>query len=235
MDKGIGWDAADGPIASMAAKGVTGNKLPNANNMGGRSGEGRTGKSSGQFVEETATGKGGRRTPTRKTPDPFESGVVKDTAPEPPTGATGGGKASGFGREGFQGQTPATANKLKRLARQQQQLIDKARRIAHGLEKRRYPSGQLQSTIQIMEQLKGELDRGGYIPTAANKRRVVLSNLREVKALAQKEKQLRRDRSALMPEELREEVAASLKENVPMEYKDMVNNYFRALSESETE
>lgn len=235
FDKGIGWDTMDGPIASMAAKGVTGNKLPNANNVGGRSGEGRTGKSSGQFVEETATGKGGRRTPTRKTPDPFESGMVKDTAPEPPTGATGGGKASGFGREGFQGQTPAAAKKLKRLARQQQQLIDKARRIAHGLEKRRYPTGQLPETINIMEQLKGELERGGYIPTAAQKRHVVLSNLREIKQLTQKEKRLRRDRSALLPEELRDEVSASLKENVPREYKDMVDNYFRALAESETE
>lgn len=235
FDKGIGWDTADGPIASMAAKGVTGNRLPNANNVGGRSGEGRTGKSSGQFVEDTATGKGGRRTPTRKTPDPFEAGMVKDTAPEPPTGATGGGKASGFGREGFQGQSPATANKLKRLARQQEQLIDKARRIAHGLEKRRYPTGQLPDTINIMEKLKTEMERGGYVPTAAQKRRVVLSNLREVKELTQKQKQLHRDRSALMPEEMREEVAASLKDNVPREYKDMVDNYFRALSETETE
>ena len=41
-DKGIGWDAADGPIADMSAKGVTGNALPNNNEMGGRSGEGRS-------------------------------------------------------------------------------------------------------------------------------------------------------------------------------------------------
>jgi len=35
MDKGIGWNAADGPIADMSAKGVTGNALPNDNEMGG--------------------------------------------------------------------------------------------------------------------------------------------------------------------------------------------------------
>ena len=28
VDKGVGWDAADGPIADMSAKGVTGNQLP---------------------------------------------------------------------------------------------------------------------------------------------------------------------------------------------------------------
>ena len=43
MDKGVGWDAMDGPISDFSAKGVTGNQLPNSNEMGGRSGEGRSG------------------------------------------------------------------------------------------------------------------------------------------------------------------------------------------------
>ena len=73
-DKGIGWDAMDGPISNMNAQGVTGNQLPNTNEMGGRSGEGRQGKSSGEFVEDEAVGKGGRRTPTRLTPEPFQQG-----------------------------------------------------------------------------------------------------------------------------------------------------------------
>ena len=62
-DKGIGWDAGDGPIANMNAQGVTGNRLPGKNEEGGRSGEGRQGKSSGEFVEDKAVGKGGRRRP----------------------------------------------------------------------------------------------------------------------------------------------------------------------------
>ena len=52
LDKGAGWDAMDGPIDNMSAKGVTGNTLPNNNEMGGRAGEGRSGKSQGEFVEE---------------------------------------------------------------------------------------------------------------------------------------------------------------------------------------
>ena len=70
MDKAAGWDALDGPIANMSAKGVTGNNLPNNNEMNGRSGEGRSGKSQGEMVEDTATGKGGRNTPTRLDPTP---------------------------------------------------------------------------------------------------------------------------------------------------------------------
>jgi len=42
---------------------VTGNRLPNKSEIGGRSGEGRQGKSSGEFVGDEAVGKGGRKTP----------------------------------------------------------------------------------------------------------------------------------------------------------------------------
>jgi len=69
---------------------VTGNQLPNDNEMAGRSGEGRSGKSQGEFVEETASGKGGRNTPTRLDPTPFQQGQVKDDSKDPVGGATGG-------------------------------------------------------------------------------------------------------------------------------------------------
>ena len=39
LDKGAGWDAMDGPISNMSAQGVTGNRLPNSSEIGGRSGE----------------------------------------------------------------------------------------------------------------------------------------------------------------------------------------------------
>ena len=42
LDKGAGWDAMDGPISDMSAKGVTGNQLPNQQEVGGRAGEGRS-------------------------------------------------------------------------------------------------------------------------------------------------------------------------------------------------
>ena len=78
LDKGAGWDAMDGPISNNSARGVTGNRLPNTSEIAGRSGEGRQGKSSGEFVGDTAVGKGGRNTPSRLTPDAFVKGQVKD-------------------------------------------------------------------------------------------------------------------------------------------------------------
>ncbi len=106
-DKGIGWDAADGPIADMSAKGVTGNQLPNNNEMGGRSGEGRSGRSQGEMVGDTAVGKGGRNTPTRLDPTAFQQGQIKDTSKDPVGGATGGGKMSGEGGRRPAGPRPA--------------------------------------------------------------------------------------------------------------------------------
>ena len=106
LDKGAGWDAMDGPISNNSAKGVTGNRLPNTSEIGGRSGEGRQGKSSGEFVGDEAVGKGGRKTPSRLTPDAFVKGQIKDHSKDPVGGATGGGKESGEGGEGLQGPAP---------------------------------------------------------------------------------------------------------------------------------
>src|SRR5205085_11516052 len=58
-----GWGVSDGPISSFSAKGKTGNDLPNANEVTGRSGDGRRGKSSGQMVGDTAKALKGRQTP----------------------------------------------------------------------------------------------------------------------------------------------------------------------------
>ena len=232
IDKGAGWDAVDGPISSMSAKGVTGNRLPNKQEVGGRSGEGRTAKSSGQFVEKTATGKGGRRTPTRLTPDPFESGAVLDTSKEAPTGASGGGKLSGWGNEGLLGPPPpAVQDKLRRMASQQRQLIDRAKRLDFGLKKYRYPRGDLPKTVTMLEELQNDLDKRD-IRAFARKHRIVLSNLRELKELVDKQKYDKLDRSRLLPKKVRDEIRAAMGENVPEQYRDMVNDYFRALSES---
>ena len=111
LDKGAGWDALDGPISNMSAKGVTGNRLPNSSEIGGRSGEGRQGKSSGEFVGDEAVGKGGRKTPSRLTPDPVVKGQIKDHSKDSVGGATGGGKESGQGGEGLEGPLPRSPGK----------------------------------------------------------------------------------------------------------------------------
>ena len=234
LDKGAGWDTTDGPISNMSAKGVTGNRLPNTSEIGGRSGEGRTGKSSGQFVEEEATGKGGRKTPSRLTPDPFEAGWVKDSSQEATTASTGGGKVSGQGQEGFHGPVPPPLRQqLKRLAQQQQELIDKAKRLDYGLKKYNHPRGDLPQTIELMEVLKAGLEQG-EISTFTKYHRIVLTDLRDVKDVAEKQKQLWRDRTAPLPKELRDEISSAENEQMPEQYRDLIRDYFRSLAEEGT-
>ena len=142
LDKGAGWDAMDGPISNMSAKGVTGNRLPNTSEIGGRSGEGRQGKSSGEFVGDEAVGKGGRKTPSRLTPDPVVKGQIKDHSKQSAGGATGGGKESGKGGEGLEGPVAAQSRPPQRRTPRRQA----SRAAKQGREHRpEVPGGQLPS------------------------------------------------------------------------------------------
>ena len=155
MDKGIGWGASDGNMDDMSAKGITGNSMPNNNEVGGRSGEGRSGKSSGQFVEKEATGKGGRNTPTRLVQTPFEKGTVKDTSKDPQGGATGGGKQSGLGGEGLRGITPDQKPDVnQRLPGKQAELKQKAEALLRELNVRNLPTGDLEEAVNKMDQIQ---------------------------------------------------------------------------------
>src|SRR5262249_51190521 len=104
-----GWGVSDGPIATFSAKGKTGNDQPNNNEMTGRSGDGRRGKSSGQMVGDTARGFEGRKTPARVGNERYEPGQLKQEGSEDPNGATGGGKKAGAGKKGLQGGSPQTS------------------------------------------------------------------------------------------------------------------------------
>lgn len=161
IDKGAGWDAADGPISNMSAKGITGNQLPNQNEIGGRSGEGRNGRSHGQMVQDTAEGKGGRATPDRMDPQPFEAGAVKDTATGDDGGPTGGGKVSGQGAEGLHGPVPPPlAAKMARLAGMQAAIRQQAGVVALTLRRRHLPSGDVETAVAAMQDLEHAAARG---------------------------------------------------------------------------
>ena len=73
-----GWGVADGPMSSFSAKGKTGNDLPNKNELNGRSGAGRRGKSTGQMVGDTSRTLPGRPTPARLDNSKFEPGNAQE-------------------------------------------------------------------------------------------------------------------------------------------------------------
>jgi hypothetical protein len=229
MDKGAGWDVGDGPISDMSAKGVTGNLLPNDSEISGRSGEGRSGKSNGQMVQDAAVGKEGRQTPTRVSPGPFESGSVKDEAQNDPGGATGGGKLSGATEQGLHGPTPPPApEKMARLSGAQAKIRQEAEATALKLRKYKLPSGDLEASIQAMRRLEAaaKQQHGLAVRQAFSS---AVDGLEEARRAVGAEAGLLRERSQL-PERVQRELMNGLQDSTPPGYEEMAADYFRQMA-----
>jgi hypothetical protein len=233
MDKGVGWGASDGPIANMSAKGVTGNQLPNNQEIGGRSGEGRSGKSSGQFVEKTADGKGGPQTPTRLTQDPFEAGQVDDKSKDPVGGSTGGGKSAGAAGEGLCG-TPKPPDpnnsKLPRLQQTQLHLRQEAEKIVTKLQAYHLPSSDMEEAVRRMKQVETAIvnKKGGDLRQAHS---AALDELKKAKTTMDYTAQVYKERSRDLPENVRHGILSGMQQKPPEGYQDLLEAYYKALVE----
>ena len=231
IDKGAGWGADDGPMSNMSAKGVTGNQLPNNDEIGGRSGEGRNGKSDGQMVGNTAVGKGGNETPTRMTPTPFENGSVNDQSKDTKGGATGGGKLAGTGQEGLRGpMPPPVQQKLRVLAEQQAKLRQQAESLALQLRKQRRPTGDLESAVNAMKQLEDAAKNQNGLGVVQGYHQA-LDSLQAARA-AYAGDRLSRVEADSLTHNARKDVMDTQAEDAPAGYEEMTGAYFRSLSES---
>lgn len=229
IDKGAGWDAADGPISNMSARGVTGNRLPNKNEIGGRSGEGRQGQSSGEFVSNTAVGKGGRKTPSRLSPDPHVKGQVKDVSKDPVGGATGGGKESGHGGEGLQGPVPNRPEReMQRLASKQAELRNKAEGVDLRFKVLRYHHTDLKKLLETMSAVENDL-RGGRYQNALRRRQVLIEGLGQVRSYLKGEVAIRKDQTSNLPTHIQKEVLGSMHEPSPSGWEALNRQYFERL------
>ncbi|HLA86172.1 MAG TPA: hypothetical protein VJL29_15400 [Thermoguttaceae bacterium] len=234
LDVGAGWDAMDGPISNMSAKGVTGNRLPNTSEIGGRSGEGRSGKSSGEFVAEEAVGKGGRRTPSRLTPDPFEKGQVKDHSRDPVGGATGGGKESGQGGEGLEGpqRRPPGPRETERLAGRQAALRNKAEAIDLKFQIMNFHRADLEKMIEAMAQVEHDLRAGRY-QNALRQRNVLAEGLGSVKQYLEGQVELRQDTSVNLPGDVQKDILGGMQDPSPPGWEELNRQYYERLSKGE--
>jgi len=231
LDKGAGWDVADGPISNMSAKGATGNRLPNTSEIGGRAGEGRQGKSSGEFVGDEAVGKGGRNTPSRLTPDPYMKGQIKDHSKDPVGGATGGGKESGEGGEGLEGPAPGAQDERERnrLAGKQAALRNKAEGVDVQFQVMNFHHTDLQKMIDLMAQIERDLKAGRY-QNALRQRQVMAEGLGNVKQYLEGEFEVRQDETANLPTDIQEEILGSMQDPSPVGWEELNRQYFERLA-----
>jgi hypothetical protein len=229
-DKGIGWDAMDGPIADMSAKGVTGNVLPNNNEMGGRSGEGRSGRSQGEFVGDNAVGKGGRNTPTRLDPTPFQQGQVNDTSQDPVGGATGGGKLSGQGAEGLEGPVPPKiAEGLKRLATKQAEIRNTAERMALQYKLDRYDNFRMTDAIRLMRRVESDLNANRY-QTALRRRDVLLDDLDTSHLMVSGRIHVEQDTTPTTSLKTKQDLNDAMKGELPPAWSEALREYYKKLA-----
>ncbi len=238
LDKGAGWEASDGPISNMSARGVTGNQLPNSNEVAGRSGEGRTGRSSGQMVADEAEGKAGRATPSRLTPTPFEQGSVRDRSRDSGT-ATGGGKLSGSAPSGLRGPgaPPVSPENLARLAGRQQQVLQQAEALALHLRRHRAPTGDIENAVGAMKAVVEAAQRGDGLAVRQRHHEAV-DSLRQAREVVRSGSGIIAGERTQLSPSVRRELQSGLQDKVPRGYEDIVGEYFRALataSKPETE
>ncbi len=226
----VGWGIEDGPISSFAALGKTGNRLPNASEMTGRSGSGRRGRASGQMVGDTSNALEGRPTPARLTSEPYEAGIPKAEKQLDPRGATGGGKKTGGGSRGLQGGTPPDFVKdMERLAQHQAILREKAQRIARELNLQGKPLGSVQRAIDLMESAEQDYRDLRY-DDAAGKRKMAMDALRQTAGQTGQAVNLSLQKARDLPPELRREITAGTQQALPEGYEDMVAAYYKAIS-----
>ena len=233
-DKGAGWDAMDGPISNNSAKGVTGNRLPNSSEITGRSGEGRQGKASGEFVGDEAVGKGGRKTPSRLTPDPIVKGQIKDHSKQSAGGATGGGKESGKGGEGLEGPLPHSpgARDAERLAGKQAALRNKAEAISLQFQVSSFHHTDLKKMIDKMSQVERDLKAGRY-QNVLRQRQVLVGGLGNVKQYLEGEFEVRQDATPNLPTDIQKQILGGMQDPSPAGWEDLNRQYFERLSQSE--
>jgi len=231
IDAGAGWDVMDGPISNMSAKGKTGNTLPNSSEISGRSAEGRTGKSNGEFVSDTAIGKGGRRTPTRVMNDPYENATVDDRMTEPTGGATGGGKRSGAGGEGLRGHVPPDLQtRISDLRGRQADLITRGEKVLHDFEKLNLDAEKLDEALQKMTDLDSRMERFKYTDlVAANKQ--IVDGLKSTQDISSREWTIRREQNARLPTKVRKILNDTLNSEFPRDYETLLREYYKAIAE----
>jgi hypothetical protein len=226
----MGAGIADGPISTFNAAGKTGNQLPNASEMGGRSGDGRRGRSSGQMVGDSARGMEGRNTPARVSNEPYQDGVPKVEKQLDAHGATGGGRKTGGGQRGLQGGTPPDMVKdMERLASNQSVLRERAQQVASRLDPQGRPAAHVMKSIDLIK--SGEEDlRDRRYDDAARKRKMAIGELHAAENRVDQAIDLSLQKATVLPADMRKEISAGAQQALPEGYEDIVGAYYQSLS-----
>jgi len=232
-DPGLGWEVKEGDLASFAAKGKSGNQVPDHKEQDGRSNVGRQGMAVGENASGSGTlGEGDSDIEARRTQDPTQDGQV-DLDGEANVQATGGGKqASGkAGEEGMAGGTrrmdSTEAGSMEGLEALMAQQAD-AMYTKASLKNVRADS--LKDAAHHLRQAADAIANGQPIEQIKEHRH------RAVVALKRAKTQLEAGPSATLTDAhasaLLDGVVSGGPDEAPSRYRDLVADYYKKLNEA---
>ncbi|HEY1784748.1 MAG TPA: hypothetical protein VGG30_04335, partial [Pirellulales bacterium] len=225
-----GWGIGDGPISSFAAVGKTGNQMPNESELGGRSGAGRRGKSTGKSVGDENSAMEGRPTPARTTNEQYEEGNIKSKKQLDPRGSTGGGKKTGGGEHGLQGGTPPDyARDSERLEKLQKQMREKTQQVAKITQATGKSSPRVERAVELMDEAVKDTADHRY-QDAARKRKTAIGNLKAEQSQISEAVNLSLRKATYLPADMRQQIGAAAGQALPEGYENLVGEYYKALS-----
>ncbi len=233
----IGGDG--GPLSHMTAKGRSGNTKPKNNEVGGRSGSGRTGKSSGEFVEDVDVAKEGRETEDRYTKEQEMEGFVKSRGEKKRSGGStsAGGKMSDEATDfGLRGDSQVRWSKQRlEIQEKQDDLRLKTELFAQRLKDiMGTPDFDVNSALLLMQEVEADLS-GGRFDHAVRKQILASRHLKKLRrSLAAHIARTEAESNGEGPKKT--SVARKddpLREKFPEEYRKMIEAYYKALSEAE--
>jgi hypothetical protein len=229
-----GWAIAEGEFVNYSAQGKSGNERPDHKEQDGRSLVGRQGMSDGETVAGSGKiNEGDENIEARRTQDSAQSGEVQEEG-HAEAKATGGGKLSGYSdRFGMSGTGPrrdantAASSDLglqAQLRREAEQLYAKAS-LAH------VRIGSMNDVVRFMRQAEASIAEGRPQREIAEHRRLAVQALKRTRAEIEGGAWSMPIGDGGVRPALPEGAVAGGVDAAPAEYRALVAEYFKALSE----
>jgi hypothetical protein len=233
-DMPAGWDIAEGEFVNYSAKGKSGNETPDHRELDGRSNIGRQGMSDGETVAGSGKiNEGDEAIERRRTRDSAQSGQVQEEDHARAV-ATGGGKQSGYSEE--KGMAGGTGPRRDAATPQGsllglQALLRRDAEATYGKASLMHiRTGALDDAVTSMRQAEDALRRGLPIRQVTEFQRRALAALRRTQSELGGAGYADADLSGSSAARPQEQIAASADE-APPQYRQLVSEYFKALSE----
>lgn len=232
----IGNEVADGPMPSFEARGMTGNEAPQDLEGSGRGTGGREGKSSGEMAGDTYAHLEGSETDARRTDDAIQPGHLEVTGDQQEeVEATGGGRAGGTSdRVGMEGDGVARARErtgevtTDALAVTQALLAEQTAEARAEAKLLYLNTEGLDEVVRLMD-ASHEAIKAGRLDQFTSLHERIVGHLQDARGRIGSGEVI-----AFSTPEATSSTQEFLRENegeVPDEYRDMVAEYYRLLSE----